>query len=486
MKTAAATAELVFIPYPATGHLVSTVEMAKQLVRRDHRLSITVLNIEMPFDKSKASSSTQSQLLAAAAEERLKFVYLPQDEAALAGLVPGNFTGIIEMNKQHAKDHVTKMVSTGSTRIAGFVIDLLCTPMMDVAAELGLPSYIFSTSNAAVLGLLFHFETLSREPNRDITELKDSDVELAVPGFVNPVPAKVLPSVLLEKESVFINIAKRMRESKGIMVNTFAELESNAVRSLAEDDKVPPVYSVGPVIHLVKDKNEEAMEIMRWLDNQPPSSVVFLCFGSMGSFEGDQVRQIAQALEQSGHRFLWSVRQPPPKGKREIPGEYRDLNHVLPEGFLECTTEIGKVIGWAPQAAVLTHTAVRGFVSHCGWNSILESLWCGVPVATWPMYAEQQLNAFQLVKELGLAVEIKLDYNKDFRQNGTEVMLVTAEEIEIGIKKLMESGNESGEKIKQRVKELSEKSKIAVVEGGSSYCSIGLLIEEFMKNILIN
>ncbi|KAF7150915.1 hypothetical protein RHSIM_Rhsim02G0197200 [Rhododendron simsii] len=71
MKTAAATVELVFIPFPATGHLVSTVEMAKQLVCRDHRLSITVLIIEMPFDKSKASSSTQSQLLAVAVEEQL-------------------------------------------------------------------------------------------------------------------------------------------------------------------------------------------------------------------------------------------------------------------------------------------------------------------------------------------------------------------------------------------------------------------------------
>ncbi|KAH7842867.1 hypothetical protein Vadar_009945 [Vaccinium darrowii] len=200
---------------------------------------------------------------------------------------------------------------------------------------------------------------------------------------------------------------------------------------------------------------------MRWLDDQPLSSVLFLCFGSMGSFEADQVRKIAQALKQSSHRFLWSIGRPPPKEKIEMPSEYQDLNQVLPEGFLERTAKIGKVIGWAPQVAVLSHKAVGGFVSHCGWNSTLESLWCGVPMATWPMYAEQQMNAFQLVRELGLAVEIKLDYKKDFRNNCSKVTLVTVDEIENGIRKLMENGNSEG--IKQKVKEMSEKSKMIAV-----------------------
>lgn len=488
MKTTA-TAELVFIPSPGMSHLVSTVEMAKQLVDRDQRLSITVLIMKRPFDNSKVSSSTQS-LLVTAAEDRLKFVYLPQDEAAAAEL-QSKYPGIkfmsefIKMNKQHVRDHVTKMVSTESTRIAGFVIDMFCTTMMDVAAEFGVPSYVFFTSNASVLGLMFHFETRSRDENGVLTELKESDGELAVPVFVNPVPVTALPFMNNEVGSLLMGIAKRLIESKGIIVNTFEELESNAVRFLAEDEKIPPVYPVGPVIHLVKEDNEEeeeAMKIIRWLDNQPPASVVFLCFGSMGSFEGDQLTKIAQALEQSGHRFLWSVRRPSPIGKREIPGEYQDMNQVLPKGFLERTIETGRVIGWAPQVAVLSHKAVGGFVSHCGWNSILESLWCGVPVATWPMYAEQQANAFQLVRELGLAVEIKLDYNKDFG-SGKANVLVTAEEIEIGIQKLMVSGNEYGEDIKKRVKNMSEKSKVTLVEGGSSYNYIGLLIEDFMKNI---
>ncbi|KAI8558699.1 hypothetical protein RHMOL_Rhmol04G0117100 [Rhododendron molle] len=496
---AAAAAELVFIPSPGMGHLVSTVEMAKQLIGRDHRLSITVLIMKFPFDKSKVSSSTQS-LLPTAADDQLKFVYLPQEEAALAELRPKNpinfMFEFLNMSKQHVRDHVTKLISTDSSRLAGFVVDMFCTPMMDVAAEFGLPTYVFFTSSCAFLGFKLHLDTLSRD--QDITELKDSDAELEVPVFVNPVPAKVLPSVVLDKEggcTFFLSVAKRLTETKGIMVNTFEELESYAVKRLAGDDKVPPIYPVGPVLHLMMDEkegDEEVIQIMRWLDNQPPSSVVFLCFGSMGSWEPSAATRL---LEPTKFYEMSNLKFPPDASlfqlqiwDKKIFGliikPKRNTCSAITDGFLECTSEIGKVIGWAPQVAVLSHRAVGGFVSHCGWNSTLESLWCGVPVATWPMYAEQQMNAFELVRELGLAVEIKLDYRRDVLYDSIKANLVTADEIENGIRKLMENVDKSStEGIKQKVKEMSEKSKIVIKEGGSSYNSIGRFIEDVIINV---
>ena len=131
------------------------------------------------------------------------------------------------------------------------------------------------------------------------------------------------------------------------------------------------------------------------------------------------------------------------------------------------------MIGWAPQATILANSAIGGFVSHCGWNSILESLWYGVPIATFPIYAEQQLNAFQMVKELGLAMEIKLDYKKDGD-------IVKAEEIESGIRSLMGS---DGEVIRRRVHEMRENSVKALMNGGSSHICIGRLIEDMIANI---
>nr|GMC97909.1 anthocyanidin 3-O-glucosyltransferase 2-like [Ipomoea batatas] len=109
-----------------------------------------------------------------------------------------------------------------------------------------------------------------------------------------------------------------------------------------------------------------------------PIQVVFLCFGSVATFPESQLKEIAYALESSGQRFLWTLRKPPGPGSI-IATEYSNLEEVLPEGFLERAKNIGKIIGWAPQTAVLAHPAVGGFVSHCGWNSALESIWFGVP-----------------------------------------------------------------------------------------------------------
>ena len=139
-------------------------------------------------------------------------------------------------------------------------------------------------------------------------------------------------------------------------------------------------------------------------------SEVVVTSSTMGWFGEKQVREIAVALERSCHRFLWSLRRPSHLGHMNCspPEEFKNLEEILPEGFLDRTAKIGKIIGWAPQTAVLGSHAIGGFVTHCGWNSILESVWFGVPTAAWPIFAEQQFNAFQMVEEeLGLAVNIR-------------------------------------------------------------------------------
>ncbi|KAJ9174657.1 hypothetical protein P3X46_013278 [Hevea brasiliensis] len=211
---------------------------------------------------------------------------------------------------------------------------------------------------------MLYVQKIYDEEKFDPIELKDSDAELQVLSLINPFPGRVMPSAMLSKDwlpSILDNI-RRFREANGIIVNTFLELESYAIETL----KMPPVYPVGPILDMGSDGRNTHKEIMRWLDDQPPSTVVFLCFGSKGSFSQNQVKEIACALEHSGHRFLWSLRRPAPPGLLASPSDYEDPQEVLPEGFLDRTTGIGKIIGWAPQVAVLAHPAVRGFVSHCG------------------------------------------------------------------------------------------------------------------------
>ncbi|XP_002265264.1 anthocyanidin 3-O-glucosyltransferase 2-like [Vitis vinifera] len=470
--------ELIFVSVSAIGHIVSTVEFAKLLVGRDDRFSVTLLIMKLPLEDSAATNYIHS--VSASVSGSIRFVHLPElDSDSSSSSTNVLFSNIIERQKPLVRDAIHQLTRSESGRLAGIVVDLLCTSMIDVANELGVPSYVYFASSAACLALMFHLQTLKDHQGVDVTEFANSDAELVVPGFVNPVPARVLPAVAVDKEGGgsmdFLDLARGFREAKGILVNTFVELESHVINSFV-DGTTPPIYKVGPLLNLQHANNQKPdsdLDVIRWLDDQPTSSVVFLCFGSAGAFHMDQINEIAIGLENSGHRFLWTLRRPPPKDKMAISSDYVNFEEVLPEGFLDRTSKIGKIIGWAPQTAILAHSAVGGFISHCGWNSTLESIWYGVPVATWPMYAEQQLNAFQIVRELEMGVEIRFDYNMDTSN------LVSAQEIESRIRSLMDDSSN----IRMKRTKMKEKCMKALTEGGSSDCSIQRLIGDIITNI---
>ncbi|KAL9272481.1 UDP-glucose flavonoid 3-O-glucosyltransferase 6-like protein [Drosera capensis] len=480
--------ELVFVPTPAMGLITPIVEVAKRLVRRDERISITILLFKLPmFDISSYVKSLDANPYFL--NKRIEFLQLPEQEkptgqAPSAG--PPDFQQILIQSRPVIKQSVEEHAIGSGTRLAGFVVDLFCSSVMAVADELSIPSYILFASGSSLLGLLCHFQHLRDNQGIDITQWEDQDAEFDIPVYRNPVPYKLLPGRLVGKEGgSLMDQAKRYRGAKAIIINTFEELESHAIGTLSEDPTIPKIYPVGPIVNVdaqMKEGNEaQKDDIIRWLDQQPPASVVFLCFGSMGGFLEDQVIQMAKGLEQSDQRFLWSLRQPASLakgGKEEPPRDYTDLGNILPEGFLERTAERGKIIGWAPQVAVLSHPAVGGFVSHCGWNSTLESLWFGVPVATWPLYAEQQMNAFQLVKELGIAAQIGMDFQWDHLKGESNV-LVHAAVIEKGVRELM--NKENG--VRSKVQKMSEVGRKATEEGGSSYVWMGHFIEDVFKNI---
>ncbi|CAN1243056.1 UDP-glycosyltransferase 71A15 [Linum perenne] len=259
---------------------------------------------------------------------------------------------------------------------------------------------------------------------------------------------------------MFNRMTRDFRKTKGILVNTVKELEPHATDTLSRGE-YPKVYPKSGTWASSASHDD----VIGWLDKQPESSVVFLCFGSLGAFCGEQVKEIAHALERTGERFLWSLRRPTGEGAHlSNPKDYDDFGEVLPEGFLDRTADVGRVIGWAPQTAVLAHKATGGFVSHCGSNSMLESLWFGVPMATWPMYADHQLSAFLLVKELGIATEISMDYQQ--LSGGDNI--IKADDIERGIRNLMAKDC----LWKKKLKEVSDKTKEAITDGGSSSSSI--------------
>jgi hydroquinone glucosyltransferase len=199
---------------------------------------------------------------------------------------------------------------------------------------------------------------------------------------------------------------------------------------------------------------------LKWLDNQPHGSVLFVSFGSGGTLSSNQIIELALGLEMSEQRFLWVVRSPNDKIANASyfnAESHSDPFDFLPNGFLERTKGRGFVVSsWAPQPSILAHGSTGGFLTHCGWNSILESVVNGVPLVVWPLFAEQKMNAVILTE--GAKVGL--------RPNVGEDGLVERHEIASVVKCLMEG--EDGKKLRYQMKDLKEAAAKTLGENGTS------------------
>ena len=282
----------------------------------------------------------------------------------------------------------------------------------------------------------------------------------------------------------FVKMAESLRNSDGIIVNTFESLEPRAVKGLKDGNclpgtLIPPVYPIGPLIANRGGEGGgggggggERNECLSWLDSQPSRSVVYLGFGSRGVFSEKQLGAIAVGLERSGVRFLWVIRAPPSADNAEqfLPPPEPDLNSLLPVGFLDRTKDRGFVAkSWVPQIDILGHEAVGGFVTHCGWNSTLEAICAGVPLVAWPLYAEQRFNKILLVEEIKIALPM----------DESEGRFASSDEIERQVKQIITS--EEGEVVRKRVLELSVEAKAALDEGGTSKMALATLVESWKR-----
>ncbi|CAA3021000.1 beta-D-glucosyl crocetin beta-1,6-glucosyltransferase-like [Olea europaea subsp. europaea] len=139
-------------------------------------------------------------------------------------------------------------------------------------------------------------------------------------------------------------------------------------------------------------------EIMQWLSQKNQFSTVFISFGSENYLSKEQIEETARGLELCDVNFIWVVRFPV--------GNTTRIEETLPEGFLDRVKERGIIVqDWAPQAKILAHQSMGGFVGHCGWSSIVESIYFGVPVIAMPLKLDQPLNA-SLMVEHGAAIEV--------------------------------------------------------------------------------
>ncbi|KAL5698172.1 hypothetical protein ACHQM5_029244 [Ranunculus cassubicifolius] len=250
-------------------------------------------------------------------------------------------------------------------------------------------------------------------------------------------------------------------ESWGVIVNSFFELEQPHVSSF-ESFYIngAKAWCLGPLL-LYNETNNVKRSLDRssaataacteWLTEKAmPSSVVYVSFGTQADVSDAQLNEIAFGLEMSGYSFLWVV---------------RSTTWLPPNGIEERVKNRGLIVrDWVDQRLILGHRSIGGFLSHCGWNSVLESLSVGVPILAWPMMAEQSLNAMLVVEGFNAGVRLPLESHIVGRKAACH-----------GVRELME-GNKSSH-VKERAQALGRAAVRAVQQGGTSYQTTTELID---------
>ncbi|XP_015892859.3 scopoletin glucosyltransferase-like [Ziziphus jujuba] len=467
---------IFFFPFLAYGHMIPALDMAKLFAARGVKTTIITTPLNAPF-----FSKTIQRTRFLAQEIHIETIEFPSKESGL-------FQGCENVDSVPSQELVIPFYEATATlrepleQLLGehlptcLVADMFFPWTTDAAAKFGIPRIVFH--GMSFLSLSAWESIRLYEPHNKV--LSDSE-----PFLIPNLPSEIkltrfqLPEFI--RQNVNNSMTKLLKEAEesgvrsyGVVVNSFYELEPAFADHYKKVLGVK-AWQIGPFSLSNKENKEKSQrgvetsideeECLNWLNSKKPNSVVYVSFGSIAKFSASQLVEIALGLEASGQQFIWVVRC----GTKNGDGN----EDWLPEGFEERMEGKGLVIrGWAPQLLILDHEAVGAFVTHCGWNSTLEGVCAGVPMVTWPVFADHFFNEKLLTQVLKVGVGVGVQ--KWVRWEGDSVK---REAVAKAVKYVMEGGEEIKE-MRKKARALGVMAKRAVEEGGSSYSDLSALIEE--------
>ncbi|XP_057486595.1 crocetin glucosyltransferase, chloroplastic-like [Actinidia eriantha] len=444
------------LTFPAQGHINPALQFAKRLIR----MGMEVTFATSVFAQRRFSAKT------AGAIEGLRFVAFSDgyDDGFKAGNDVQHFLSEIRNNSsQKLRETVSASADEGRP-ITCLIYTLLLPWAAEVARECQIPHGLLWIQPATVLDIYYYYfhgygELITNNCN-------DSSWSIKLPGL--PLLAsRDLPSFILPSGSDQYNFALPTfkeqldqldsESSPKVLVNTFDELEPEAMKSIEKYDLI----GIGPLIPSAyldgKDPSDtsfggdlfqKSRDYMEWLNSKDESSVIYISFGSILDLPKRQMEEIARGVLESRRPFLWVMRE------KQNGEEEREENR------LSCMEELeqrGRIVPWCSQVEVLSHPSLGCFISHCGWNSTLESLASGIPVVAFPHWTDQGTNA-KLIEDV---------WKIGVRVRANEGGVVEGDELKRCIEIVMGDG-ERGEEMKKNGKKWKDLAKEAVRDGGSS------------------
>nr|UXB92760.1 glycosyltransferase [Helleborus thibetanus] len=471
---------VLFFPLMAQGHMIPMIDIARLFAARGTKSTIITTPLNVNHFSDTIDRDKQSGL-----DIGIQTIPFPAVEAGLPegcenwdcvtsdemGLCFFNALGMLQQSFEKLLEEY---------RPDCVVSDIFLYWTADVATKYGIPRLLFHGSGNFAMCVVENIKRYS--PQRDIES--DSEIFL-VPAL--PDPIKISKSQLpfggkTDGEEPAMKRRAKMEEagarSFGVVMNSFSELEP-AYADYYKKDMGRRTWNIGPVSLYNKNILSKARRgkkasiddhyCLSWLDSKEPNSVLYVSFGSVSRFGTPQLLEIAKGLEASEIPFIWVVRTQ----------HNKENERFLPEGFEEKMEGKGLIIkDWAPQVLILDHPSVGGFMTHCGWNSILEGISAGMPMITWPIFAEQFHNEKFVTQVLKIGIRAGNEVWSSWA--GSEDVTVTKETVKERVTQIM--GNADGAKdMRRRARELGSMAKRAV-EGGSSYTDLTSLLKELREH----
>ena len=449
---------VVLFPFMSKGHTIPTLHLARLLLHRQLSVTIFTTPANRSFIVESLNDTTASIL-------DLPFSHNVAD-------IPSGIEStdkLPSMSLFHSFAKATKVMQPDFENAlltlppVNFIVsDGFLWWTLESASKFNIPRFVF-------YGMGYYSNTVTRAVAIDrLLHGPESDDELiALTQFPwIKVTRNDFEPPLTEREpkglkfEVFMEMVIATMNSYGIIFNSFYALEPMFIDHWNRECS-PKAWTLGPLCLAeppkVRTKAHNKPTWVQWLDKKldQGNSVLYIAFGSQANISPAQLKEIAIGLEESKVNFLWVIR----KSESEIS-----------DGFEERVKDRGIVVReWVEQREILMHESVKGFLSHCGWNSVLESICAGVPILAWPMIAEQPLNARMVVEEIKVGLRVETC-------DGSVKGFVKWEGLEKMVRELMEGAK--GKEVKKKIMELAVMAKKAVEEDGSSKCTLDLLIDE--------
>ncbi|XP_055812105.1 UDP-glycosyltransferase 86A1-like [Solanum dulcamara] len=458
------------IPCPFQGHINPTIHLSLKLASKG--FIITFINtqfIHSQITKAQLPEPGLRNIFSKARESGLDIRYLtisdgfPLEFDRNMNSLPF-LEGLINRFSSHVDELVAELVKDDCVDpINCLVADTFFVWPSIIAKKYEIFHVSFFTEPALVFALYYHMDLLEENGHFGSHENRKDIVDY-IPG-VKSIASSDLPSLFQNSvvHQLIYKAFQDVRKADIIIANTVQELEPETIASIQEKHNF---YAIGPIVSAnfteltISSSLWSEYDCTQWLDTKPHGSVLYVSFGSVALVNKEDIIELAHGLMLSEVNFIWVLRY-------TVLGQ--DENDILPVGYEEKVKDRGLIVPWCNQMRVISHSAIGGFLSHCGWNSVVESIWCGVPLICSPLVTDQLANRKLVV------------YNWKVGINLRDGESITREEVRDKIKYLV--NKETSSNLRKNVAQVKETFHNTLAMNGSSNVNFNKLVEELKMKI---